>query len=169
MDNVSITFDTSAFEGAINTYATGIGDSVRPAAQEAAQILYDEAKLRCKPGKAEVHYFFGTSFKKSGIFYGQDGGTKLGPTRPFYSGNLRDSIYQVYSKDNSLDNKIATYHVSWNAKKAPYGHMVENGTSRTKAQPFIRPAFDAKRGEMETAIRTRMEQGMQQVIAGLTS
>lgn len=83
------------------------------------------------------------------------------------TGNLAASIYQVFSKDNSDDTR-STYHVSWNAKKAPHGHLVEYGhiqtrkvyigsdgnwyTSNTKlpepkqvgARPFIRPAYDAK-------------------------
>lgn len=42
------------------------------------------------------------------------------------TGNLSRSIYQAYSKDNSGSGK-AVYHVSWNAKKAPHGHLVEYG------------------------------------------
>lgn len=83
------------------------------------------------------------------------------------TGNLDASIYQVFSKDNS-DEKRATYHISWNARKAPHGHLVEYGhlmtrkayigsdgrwyTSKVKiepkmvgARPFLRPAWDAKR------------------------
>jgi HK97 gp10 family phage protein len=43
-----------------------------------------------------------------------------------HTGNLDRSIYQVFSKDNSPAGK-ATYHVSWNARKAPHGHLVEFG------------------------------------------
>jgi hypothetical protein len=83
------------------------------------------------------------------------------------TGNLDASIYQVYSTDNSTHAK-ATYHISWNARKAPHGHLVEYGhlmtrkayigsdgkwyTSKVKiepkhvaARPFLRPAWDAKR------------------------
>jgi hypothetical protein len=42
------------------------------------------------------------------------------------TGKLRGAIYQAYSKDNSGPLK-ATYHVSWSAKKAPHGHLVEYG------------------------------------------
>jgi len=42
------------------------------------------------------------------------------------SGNLAGAIYQAYSADNSGPGK-ATYHVSWNAKRAPHGHLVEWG------------------------------------------
>lgn len=42
------------------------------------------------------------------------------------TGNLARSIYQAYSQNNSGQG-VATYHVSWNAKKAPHGHLVEYG------------------------------------------
>lgn len=41
------------------------------------------------------------------------------------TGNLNNSIYQVYS-DQSHPYK-AVYHISWNARKAPHGHLVEYG------------------------------------------
>lgn len=94
------------------------------------------------------------------------------------TGNLASSIYQAYSKDNSAEGR-ATYHVSWNAKKAPHGHLVEFGhiqryrvgfnkkTGRfftvksqpvapklVAARPFIRPAA-AKFPEAELAMEAR--------------
>lgn len=42
------------------------------------------------------------------------------------TGNLAASIYQAYSQDNSGQGQH-TYHVSWNARKAPHGHLVEFG------------------------------------------
>lgn len=42
------------------------------------------------------------------------------------TGNLDRAIYQAFSEDKSGPGK-AVYHVSWNAKKAPHGHLVENG------------------------------------------
>lgn len=43
-----------------------------------------------------------------------------------HTGNLDRSIYQVYSKSKS-GTGMATYHVSWNARKAPHGRLVEFG------------------------------------------
>jgi len=43
-----------------------------------------------------------------------------------WTGNLASSIYQAYSEDNSAQG-LATYHVSWNARKAPHGHLLEWG------------------------------------------
>jgi HK97 gp10 family phage protein len=42
------------------------------------------------------------------------------------SGNLRRSLYQVYSTDNSAPGR-ATYHISYNHRKAPHGQLVEFG------------------------------------------
>lgn len=42
------------------------------------------------------------------------------------TGLLESSIYQKFSPEKSGNGK-ATYHISWNAKTAPHGHLVENG------------------------------------------
>lgn len=43
------------------------------------------------------------------------------------TGNLDRSIYQYFSDEKSEDGKRAEYHISWNHKKAPHGHLVEFG------------------------------------------
>lgn len=45
---------------------------------------------------------------------------------PHKTGKLDSSIYQVYSQANSGEGR-ATYHISWNHRKAPHGHLVEFG------------------------------------------
>ncbi|WP_250501969.1 HK97 gp10 family phage protein [Caballeronia sp. AZ7_KS35] len=72
-----------------------VEEAARPAAQAAAQVLYDAVMLNV---------------------------ASLGRV----TGNLAQSIYQVYSKDESGPAR-ATYHVSWNHRKAPHGWLVENG------------------------------------------
>jgi HK97 gp10 family phage protein len=42
------------------------------------------------------------------------------------TGNLQRSIYQAYSHDKS-QNGQEVYHISWNARKAPHGQLVEYG------------------------------------------
>ncbi|MEY5098886.1 MAG: hypothetical protein RJA36_1605 [Pseudomonadota bacterium] len=65
------------------------------------------------------------------------------------TGNLDSSIYQVYSRDNS--NKArAEYHISWNRKKAPHGHLVEFG----HVQRYV--TYIDKRGQWQTAVRPSM-------------
>jgi len=43
------------------------------------------------------------------------------------TGNLKNSIYQVYSKSNSVEGQRATYAISWNYSKAPHGVLVHFG------------------------------------------
>lgn len=87
-----------------------------------AKVLYDEVKLNASP-------------------------PRLGRV----TGNLENSIYRVYSPERSGD-ALKTYRISWNKKKAPHGHLIEFGTSRMAAKPFVRPAFD----HMEAAIKVGM-------------
>lgn len=42
------------------------------------------------------------------------------------TGRLEHSIYQAYSTHNSTP-QTAVYEVSWNPRKAPHAHLVENG------------------------------------------
>ena len=66
------------------------------------------------------------------------------------TGNLRRSIYQVFSVSNSATG-VATYHVSWNAKIAPHGGLVENGYLQRyryykgndgQVRPMVRPGME---------------------------
>jgi HK97 gp10 family phage protein len=64
------------------------------------------------------------------------------------TGNLESSIYRVYSPERSTDG-VKAYLISWNKSKAPHGHLIEFGTSRMPAKPFVRPAF----GKVQEAIK----------------
>lgn len=63
------------------------------------------------------------------------------------TGNLSGSIYQAFSPENSGGSK-AIYHVSWNHKKAPHGHLLEYGyLQRYRYRPdgmgpMVRPGMD---------------------------
>ena len=136
---VRIDFDFTEITSKLEAAKVAAVTSVRPAVQEGAQIYYDEMRVRV-PVHTKGHWFHGTSFQKNGKKYW------------FNAGSLKSAIYQVYSKDNSGEAK-ATYHVAWNHKKVPYGFMVEYGTSRTPAHPFLRPAYAAKHTQAESAVR----------------
>ncbi len=98
--------------------------AVRPAAQSGAQLFYERAKAEA-PVSAAGHWFHGMNKKYW-----------------FDAGSLKDSIYQVYSKGGSAEGR-ATYEVSFNHTKAPYGFMVLRGTSSAAANDFIGRAYDA--------------------------
>lgn len=136
-DFVTVKYDDSRAQAWLDKVLATSRKAVRPAAQAGADELYYEARMRC-PVSEKAHYFYGTESKKTGVRY------------LFQPGNLRDSIYQVFSKDNSIQNAgngydKATYHIAWNHQKAPYGFMVEFGTSTAAPHPFIRPAYDARK------------------------
>lgn len=63
------------------------------------------------------------------------------------TGNLSRSIYQVFSEANSTAQR-AEYHVSWNHRTAPHGHLVEYGyLQRYRYRPdgmgpMVRPGMD---------------------------
>lgn len=70
------------------------------------------------------------------------------------TGNLANSIYQKYSPEKSQDGKRATYHISWNASKAPHGHLVEYGylqrykyyqDDQGRVRPMVRPGMEGKK------------------------
>lgn len=65
------------------------------------------------------------------------------------TGNLERSIYHAFSKNNS-GKGYAVYHVSWNYKKAPHGHLVEFGHIQ-RYHVYLNKA-----GEWKTMIRPGM-------------
>ncbi len=128
---ISLDFDFNKVLLKLDKITGATQAAVRPAAQAGAQVFYDEARVRC-PVSDSAHFFYGKNSKRDGVRY------------YFESGNLRDSIYQFYDgKGSSKDS--ANYAISWNHQKAPYGYMVEYGTSRAPANPWFRPAYDAAR------------------------
>lgn len=141
----TVRVDLSGALAQIDAVAAESEAAARPAAQAAAQVLYDE--VRRNVGRLKRR-----------------------------TGNLAGSIYQAFSKDNSGHGR-ATYHVSWNARKAPHGHLVEFGhlqryevtfdpvsrrftthkdrplasPRQVAARPFIRPAMARFPAAMEAA------------------
>lgn len=87
---------------ALDRLKTGMKEHVaRSAAHAGALVLYEEAKRL-----APVY----------------DGPERKG-IKP---GQLRNAIYHVFSGDKSGDTR-KIYEISWNAKKAPHGHLIERG------------------------------------------
>lgn len=120
-NSFSIKMDTSSLDALLDELGDRAEAAVRPAAQAAAQVLYDEVKRNV------------ASIRR-------------------VTGNLDGSIYQAYSQGNSAPGK-ATYHVSWNSKKAPHGWLVENGhmqrymyyqDNQGRVRPMVRPGMDGK-------------------------
>lgn len=93
--NGMLRVDLSSLDALMEDLGDSAEAAARPAAQAAAQVLYDAVVRNV---------------------------AQLGRS----TGKLSSSIYQVYSEDHSGPGR-ATYHISWNHRKAPHGHLVEFG------------------------------------------
>lgn len=87
---------------------------------------------------------------------------------PVQTGTLKRSIYMALDKENSTPTK-KVYVVGWRKGKrfravgknkvnldGYYGLFVEFGTATTAKRPFIRPAFEKKKGEALDIIGKRI-------------
>lgn len=131
----------------------------RSMAVAGGKVLRDEAKARAPVGE--------------------------GSKRP---GQLRDAIYLAY-RDKASTDKAEVYAVSWNAKAAPHGHLVEFGHWQSHARykgkdgewytgaplatpkwvpadPFLRPALDAARERAKVAMVERGRARLPELLAG---
>ena len=90
---------------------------------------------------------------------GEDAHSAPGAAPFVQSGKLRDAIYQAYIEKESSYLR-ATYRISWNKKAAPHGHLIENGTSRMAARPFLRPSYDAVRSEAIRAVNDKLKEAI---------
>lgn len=136
---IGASFDLTGINARLDKLAAAAAKSTRPAAQAGAQVFYEEVRARA-PVSTKPH--------KSG-------------KQTYNPGTLRDAIYQAYAERES-DATQSTYRVSWNKKKAFYGHFLEHGTSKMAAQPFLRPAYDAARQRALSAARAVMHEQTRQ-------
>ena len=134
---MAVRMNVAAFKEQLRAKVDKLHAATRPAAQAGSEVIYQRARLEA-PVSQDSHYFYIR-------------GKKYGPYAP---GTLRDSIYQVFSKDNSYKD-VSTYHISFNKSEAPYGFIVHNGTSRTAAHPFIAKAVVETRTQVRAAIKAR--------------
>lgn len=87
---------------------------------------------------------------------------KLNTSRHVKTGTLHNAVYRAYSPERSVGG-VQVYHVSVNKRRAPHWHLLEYGTSKMSAKPYLRPALD----RMQDAIKAGSER-MRERIAGGT-
>ena len=134
-----------------NTIAAGLRSfaadvrqqALRPAAYAAAKVLYDEMLVRVPVYEGPV------PVSKNGI-------AKIKP------GQLRDSIYHYFVEDRSDPGRVI-YAIGPNKRKAPHWHLLEYGTVKMAAQPYIRPTYDAKIEQAMTAAGFRLAEKIQEL------
>jgi hypothetical protein len=151
-NSVNMAVDLDDFNAMVAEMADDVDAAIRPAAQAGAEVMY-----RIVLGNVAA----------------------IGKK----TGNLSSAIYQAFSEENSRKTAAgyerATYHVSWNARRAPHGHLIEHGhiqkfkayigkdgkwytnknaplpqPKQIAARPFIRPAFH-RQGEAVAAVEAR--------------
>lgn len=147
---ITVDFDFSKITRKLDAITAASKGALRPAAQAGAEVFYVEVRQRAPVSEAE-HYFYGKRSKKTGVRY------------LFKPGNLQRSIYQYYNRRQSMPGK-AIYSISWNHREAPYGAMVEYGTSRAPAHPLLRPAYDAVADRARRTVLTRMQDELRKAI-----
>ena len=147
----AVKINTAQFANELREMADNLHAATRPAAQAGALVVYDRARaiVAAELTSQREHWFYGQATKA--LPRGEKKAAAYGPFKP---GSLHDAIYQVFSKDNSFRD-VSTYHVSWNATKAPYGGMVEVGTSNAPAHSFIGRAFVETRDKAREAMKQR--------------
>lgn len=101
-----------------------------------AKLLYEEVKLNASP-----------------------------PRMGKKTGNLEKSIYRFYIPEKSGE-AVKTYKITYNHAIAPHGHLLEFGTSRAPAHPFVRPAF-SRVGDAIAAGKARMAERLSDGTMGL--
>lgn len=82
------------------------------------------------------------------------------------SGLLQSAIYRRYNKEKST-GVTRIYDVTWSEKFAKHGHLLEYGTSRAPAYPFMTPAYQHV-GEALKEGKKRMAEALAKRNAGAT-
>lgn len=68
---------------------------------------------------------------------------------PVRTGLLRSSIFAAEGKPDKADVVVGVSH-----KTAPHGHLVEYGTVKMSARPFLRPAITSSKAQVGSIIIT---------------
>lgn len=122
-------------------------EALRPAVFQAAEMVYLEAQIRAPVSKTQGHWFYSRRNKDGTVGY----------KYWFESGSLKKSIYIKHADDVSIQGERETYVISWRKRSSllgsvPYAHMVEYGTVYHAPNPFVRPAYEAKKAQAEQLI-----------------
>jgi hypothetical protein len=140
-DFLSTQFNGAKLSEALDRFGAKVkGAVLLSGAAAMGNVMYEEVKLQA-PALKEAHWFYGTHQKYL-----------LQP------GALKKAIRRLhYTEKSSAERQV--YKVTWNHALAPHGFMVQYGTSRAAANPFMTRAF-AKVQQAISAGQARMAQKM---------
>ena len=135
--SMRIKVDIAKFKEQLRATADELNQATRPAAQAGVRRLSTTRKAAC----SGIDCVAQVLWIACGIW-------------PVQTGHAARFDLSGVFKDNSFRD-VSTYHVSWNADKAPYGAMVEFGTSRAPAHSFIGAAVKETRQQVKEAMKQR--------------
>lgn len=154
VDAFRFNFDFSGIEKGLEKLQGEVAEAVaRSGALAGAQVIRDEARIRAP------------------VYTPKPGQRVNENAKP---GQLKDSIYVAYAERRS-SKRLKTYSVSWNAKKAPHGHLVEFGhwlvikgkrIRRIPGKSFLRAAYEARLQKARDAAITRMRERWAELMKG---
>ena len=149
---MKIEADLSAALAQLDGIDERVAESVRPATLAGAMLVRREVEERA-PRSEKAHWFYGKRRKN-----GTPGNKYL-----FEPGSLKKAIYIKFLDEKSQVGQSAAYKIGWRENSSsigyvPYSHMVEFGTARAPAHPFLRPAFDAKKSQAEQLIIDKIKE-----------
>lgn len=154
------------FNQALSRLDQAVNEStLRQAAVAGARIVHAETEHRAPVGD------------RTGVRSGQ----------PHLPGFLRNHMLIAYDQEVSVPGKLASYIITW-SKDAFYGRFlelgkrnavrlsgrtlaraireIEFGSSRTPAQPFMRPAFEAKKAAAGAKMAEIVERKLKEACDG---
>lgn len=105
-------------------------DALRQAAVAGARVFFDEIMLRVPRGTLPL----------------PQGSSK----------RLWETLLITYLPENSVTGKRASYAVTFSAQ-GWYARLVEFGHSSWPGKPFIRPSYEAKKGEAAQVVITKLK------------
>lgn len=152
----NVRLDARGLHVRLDRIARTVAAAARPAAQAGAQVFYNQVLVNV-PVSSKGHWFYGEASKNA------PPGQKKAKAYYFEPATLLDAIYQVFVPERSGDG-YAHYVVSWNHQKAPYGFMVEFGTSRAPAHSFVRSARGQVDDRAKAAMLERLKLDMKEVL-----
>lgn len=125
--------------------------------KESVSIDFDNdvgAKLRQWAAQIQEEAIRPAAYAAAAVLYQE---MKMRTATFKYTGTLHDAIYHWYDDKKSGPNH-AVYAIGPNKVKAPHFHMVEFGTSKMAARPYVRPTYDSKISDAMEAARNRLSE-----------
>ena len=97
------------------------------------------------------------AYAMANVFY-----TEMRMRAPVHSGLLRDSIYHWHDdKRSTADRQI--YAIGPNKRIAKHWHLIEYGTVKMAAKPYVRPTFDSRAASAVDAGKRRLAEKLQEL------